>query len=229
MSFFGVPVSDTLRKCATPEGTHRFTKGQEKKGELHGDWVWIRICLLRVAKTMVIVLSHQDYYDQAKSSHGRHHEWRKTLVHRARNVFGRIATVNCFVFFLFNTVLRTILQSKTSRLSLRKLFFFFQQFFVRKRTELKTKGNRRKRKQRRRNWGKTSICYTNKTEPCIAWKPKLFFFFFTETLLNAWKKKTPSYSLYKCRQSWRQRCRPNWFLPRSDKKKETLSCYKRAG
>lgn len=55
---------------------------------------------------------------------------------------------------------------------------------------MKTKRNRRQRKQRRRNRGKTSICYTNKTEPCMhcVKNEKLFFFFFTETLLNAWKK-----------------------------------------
>lgn len=50
---------------------------------------------------MGIVLSHQDYYDRVKASHARHHAWRKTLGHRARNVFHRVTAVNCFVCFVF--------------------------------------------------------------------------------------------------------------------------------
>lgn len=34
MSFFGVPVSDTMRNCATREGTRRVLKGG-KKSELY--------------------------------------------------------------------------------------------------------------------------------------------------------------------------------------------------
>lgn len=237
MSFFGVPVSDALRNCATREGTRHVLKVGKKK----------RVSFM-TALSMKLNSSHLRREndgcsaDSSRLLRSRERELREAprscfSVERARPTNTKLVSPRPRRQFLFPFQYRTAgyFSLMTSSTSLRKSSFFFQLLSLLGRARNSKKKKKKKnegqtaKQGREIKKGKTSIQNTKKKNPRTMHSVKSKTNFFLHRDSSKREKKPPSYSLYKCRAGASVADQIDFYLEVTKRRHFFFSCYKRAG